>query len=80
MKKLNVLSQDQYKNFGLRIFEKKREAILEGDGNCLTDDYLKVKISEPKKYTVGQFLNLQIDSYKEPNSELKEGHFLGTVV
>ena len=80
VKKLNVLSQDQYKNFGLRILEKKREAILEGDGNCLTDDYLKVKISEPKKYTVGQFLNLQIDSYKEPNSELKEGHFLGTVV
>lgn len=79
VKKLNILSQDQYKNFGLRILEKKREAILEGDGNCLTDDYLKVKIPDPKKYIVGQFLNLRIDSYKEPNSELKEGHFLGTV-
>lgn len=80
VKKLTNLSLLQYKNFGLKNIGKTREAILENDGTCLTDDYLKLKIQYHQKFSVGQFLNIRIDSYEEPNSELKEGHFLGSVV
>ncbi len=77
---LNELSREQYKNFGTSKFGKVREAILENDGTCMTDDYLKVRFdSDIKRFVVGQFLNVRLDSYHEPNSELKEGHFLGCV-
>lgn len=80
VKILNNLSHEQYKNFGIARFGKIREAILESDGTCLTDDYLKVRFdSDIKRFATGQFLNIRLDSYLEPNSELKEGHFLGSV-
>ncbi|HMV43970.1 MAG TPA: tRNA (N(6)-L-threonylcarbamoyladenosine(37)-C(2))-methylthiotransferase MtaB [Leptospiraceae bacterium] len=80
VKILNLLSQDQYKNFGLKLIDKKREAILESDGTCMTDDYLKVRLESGKLgLTTGQFLNVKIKEYKEPTAELKEGHFLGEV-
>lgn len=81
VKILNDLSRLNYKNFGNKIIGQKREAILESDGTCITDDYIKVKLSNDKStLTTGQFLNVVLDSYSEPNAELKEGHFLGHIV
>lgn len=80
VKLLNELSREQYKNFGISKFGKVREAILENDGTCMTDDYLKVRFdSDIKRFAAGQFLNIRLDSYHEPSSELKEGYFLGSV-
>ena len=77
VKLLNDLSKEQYKKFGEKLLGQSREAILEGDGTCLTDDYIKLRLADTTKFTTGQFLNLKIGSYEEPNSVLKEGHFLG---
>jgi len=80
VKQLNELSREQYKNFGMARFGKIREGILENDGTCLTDDYLKVRFdTDIKHFATGQFLNIRLDSYHEPTTELKEGHFLGSV-
>lgn len=76
---LNSLSRELHQKYALSEIEKVREAILEQGGIAVTDNYLKVKLSdtELKNLKVGQFLNVKLLQY-EPEAD-KEGTFIGRV-
>ena len=78
--KLYNYSVGAYKNYGEKFLSTKREAIFEAEGTCITDNYLKLKLDiETTNLKKGQFLTVEIGGYREPNSSLKEGHFLGKI-
>ncbi|TGM53461.1 tRNA (N(6)-L-threonylcarbamoyladenosine(37)-C(2))-methylthiotransferase MtaB [Leptospira adleri] len=74
---LNSLSRNLHKNYAVAETGKIREAILEQGGTAVTDNYLKVRISEEelKNLKTGQFLNVELLEYR--TEEEKEGFFLG---
>ncbi len=74
---LNSLSRDLHKNYAIAETGKVREAILEQGGTAVTDNYLKVRISEEelKNLKTGQFLNVKLLEYQ--TEEDKEGTFSG---
>ncbi|MBM9500806.1 tRNA (N(6)-L-threonylcarbamoyladenosine(37)-C(2))-methylthiotransferase MtaB [Leptospira sp. 201903071] len=76
---LNSLSRKLHKNYAVVETGKVREAILEQGGTAVTDNYLKVRISEEelKNLKTGQFLNVELSEYREEDD--KEGIFSGRV-
>ncbi|RHX87982.1 tRNA (N(6)-L-threonylcarbamoyladenosine(37)-C(2))-methylthiotransferase MtaB [Leptospira stimsonii] len=76
---LNSLSRDLHKIYAIAETGKVREAILEQGGIAVTDNYLKVRISEEelKNLKTGQFLNVKLLEYKM--EEDKEGTFSGKI-
>ncbi|EMJ57702.1 MiaB-like protein [Leptospira interrogans serovar Valbuzzi str. Duyster] len=76
---LNSLSRELHQKYALSEIEKVREAILEQGGIAVTDNYLKVKLSdtELKNLKVGQFLNVKLLQYELEAD--KEGTFIGRV-
>ena len=63
------LSKRLYEAYARKQINQIQEAILEADNNCLTDNYLKIKLpkEEYKNLEVGQFLNIKIvnvENYK----------------
>ncbi|MCG6162375.1 tRNA (N(6)-L-threonylcarbamoyladenosine(37)-C(2))-methylthiotransferase MtaB, partial [Leptospira bandrabouensis] len=76
---LNSLSRELHQKYAIAEVGKIREAILEQGGVAVTDNYLKVKLSETelKPLQVGQFLNVELLQY-EPEAD-KEGTFAGKV-
>ncbi|RHX81243.1 tRNA (N(6)-L-threonylcarbamoyladenosine(37)-C(2))-methylthiotransferase MtaB [Leptospira yasudae] len=76
---LNALSRELHRKYAASETGKVREAILEQGGIAVTDNYLKVKLSETelKPLQVGQFLNVELLQY-EPEAD-KEGTFVGKV-
>ncbi|RHX92389.1 tRNA (N(6)-L-threonylcarbamoyladenosine(37)-C(2))-methylthiotransferase MtaB [Leptospira stimsonii] len=76
---LNSLSRNLHKNYAIAETGKVREAILEQGGTAVTDNYLKVRISEEelKNLKTGQFLNVKLLEYQ--TEEDKEGTFSGKV-
>lgn len=75
---LNTVSRLQYKEFGLSQVGKTKEAILESDGTCITDDYLKVRLTNDiNKLKTGQFLNLKITGFNDES--LREECFIGSL-
>ncbi|WP_061248959.1 tRNA (N(6)-L-threonylcarbamoyladenosine(37)-C(2))-methylthiotransferase MtaB [Leptospira alstonii] len=76
---LNALSRELHQKYALTETGNVREAILEQGGIAVTDNYLKVRVSdaELKNLKTGQFLNVELLQYEiELN---KEGMFLGKV-
>lgn len=76
---LNSLSRDLHKIYAIAETGKVREAILEQGGIAVTDNYLKVRISEEelKNLKTGQFLNVKLLEYQM--EEDKEGTFSGKI-
>ncbi|TGK23696.1 tRNA (N(6)-L-threonylcarbamoyladenosine(37)-C(2))-methylthiotransferase MtaB [Leptospira stimsonii] len=76
---LNSLSRDLHKVYAIAETGKVREAILEQGGIAVTDNYLKVRISEEelKNLKTGQFLNVKLLEYQM--EEDKEGTFSGKI-
>ncbi|MBM9579566.1 tRNA (N(6)-L-threonylcarbamoyladenosine(37)-C(2))-methylthiotransferase MtaB [Leptospira sp. 201903070] len=76
---LNSLSRNLHKNYAIAETGKVREAILEQGGTAVTDNYLKVRISEEelKNLKSGQFLNVELSEYHTDDD--KEGIFFGRV-
>ncbi|WP_061220961.1 tRNA (N(6)-L-threonylcarbamoyladenosine(37)-C(2))-methylthiotransferase MtaB [Leptospira borgpetersenii] len=76
---LNSLSRKLHENYSLSVIGQVREAILEQGGTAVTDNYLKVKLSdlELKNLKIGQFLNVELLGYEAGID--KEGVFVGRV-
>ncbi|WP_061224329.1 tRNA (N(6)-L-threonylcarbamoyladenosine(37)-C(2))-methylthiotransferase MtaB [Leptospira weilii] len=76
---LNALSRNLHQKYAISETGKVREAILEQGGVAVTDNYLKVKLNESERRSlkVGQFLNVELQSYE--TEEDKEGTFFGKI-
>ncbi|PJZ27350.1 tRNA (N(6)-L-threonylcarbamoyladenosine(37)-C(2))-methylthiotransferase MtaB [Leptospira hartskeerlii] len=68
------LSQRLHRKYAESQFSKKREAVLEGGGIAVTDNYLKAVIPESdlKSLSPGQFLTVEIGEYISDAAD-KEG-------
>ncbi|NUM42431.1 MAG: tRNA (N(6)-L-threonylcarbamoyladenosine(37)-C(2))-methylthiotransferase MtaB [Leptospiraceae bacterium] len=74
VKELMELSRKLHKNYSIKNFGKRKEAILESDGFALTDNYLRVDLrNQSNNLDVGQFIDVELKNYIEENN--KEGFF-----
>lgn len=70
------ISSDNLLKYGNKFLGKKLEAVLENDGTFLTDNFLKVRLSEyPSHFKTGQFADVQITDIAQE----KEISFLGSL-
>ncbi|MEM7181391.1 MAG: tRNA (N(6)-L-threonylcarbamoyladenosine(37)-C(2))-methylthiotransferase MtaB [Spirochaetota bacterium] len=68
VKILNEYSNSAYRNYGQMFLGQSREAILESDGEFLTDNYLKVKLKDPSQLQTlvkGQFVDIKLIDFEE---------------
>lgn len=76
---LNNLSNSAYYNYGFRFKDKILECILEGDGFCTSDNFLRIlptNLSQFHNLKSGQFLNIRITGF----NHISRGHFIGEIV
>lgn len=80
VKILQKLSIDQTYKYAKKQIDKVFESVLEKDGTCITDNYLKIqnlKNIENFQYKYGQFLNVKIDNVeKTENNVLMSGFMI----
>ncbi|MCP5495244.1 MAG: tRNA (N(6)-L-threonylcarbamoyladenosine(37)-C(2))-methylthiotransferase MtaB [Leptospiraceae bacterium] len=75
---LQKLSLNQSYVYGLKQIGKNFESVLENNGVCTTDNFLKVKVNAESRtdLKVGQFLNVKISDIHKTD---KEVFFSGTI-